>query len=142
MAYPGVFYSDDGKILRAMQRAADNGGLIMMHAENGIAIDVLVEQALARGERDPRYHGEVRRVLLEAEATHRAIQLSRVAGAPLYVVHVSAEEAVAGLAAARDRGLPVFGETSCRAAPSSSTGGSTPAAPGTAATPPAAPAST
>ncbi|MFG3496988.1 dihydropyrimidinase [Streptomyces sp. NPDC047928] len=111
MAYPGVFYSDDGRILRAMQRSSVNGGLIMMHAENGIAIDVLVEQALARGETDPRYHGEVRKVLLEAEATHRAIQLARVAGAPLYVVHVSAEEAVAELAAARDRGLPVFGET-------------------------------
>ncbi|MBM9618323.1 dihydropyrimidinase [Streptomyces zhihengii] len=111
MAYPGVFYSDDGQILRAMQRSASNGGLIMMHAENGIAIDVLVEQALARGETDPRYHGEVRKVLLEAEATHRAIQLARVAGAPLYVVHVSAEEAVAELAAARDKGLPVFGET-------------------------------
>ncbi|GAA2366106.1 dihydropyrimidinase [Streptomyces cuspidosporus] len=111
MAYPGVFYSDDGQILRAMQRGAANGGLIMMHAENGIAIDVLVEQALAEGRTDPRYHGEVRKVLLEAEATHRAIQLSRVAGAPLYVVHVSAEEAVAELAQARDKGLPVFGET-------------------------------
>ncbi|MEV4927034.1 dihydropyrimidinase [Streptomyces roseoverticillatus] len=111
MAYPGVFYSDDGQILRAMQRAAGNGGLIMMHAENGIAIDVLVEQALAAGRTDPRYHGEVRKALLEAEATHRAIQLARVAGSPLYVVHVSAEEAVAELAQARDKGLPVFGET-------------------------------
>ncbi|MFJ6574445.1 dihydropyrimidinase [Streptomyces sp. NPDC091368] len=111
MAYPGVFYSDDGQILRAMQQAGDTGGLIMMHAENGIAIDVLVEQALARGETDPRHHGEVRKALLEAEATHRAIQLARVAGAPLYVVHVSAQEAVAELAAARDLGLPVFGET-------------------------------
>lgn len=81
MAYPGVFYSDDGQILRAMQRSADNGGLIMMHAENGIAIDVLVEQALARGETDPRFHGEVRKALLEAEATHRAIRLAQVAGA-------------------------------------------------------------
>ncbi|AOT61990.1 MULTISPECIES: dihydropyrimidinase [Streptomyces] len=111
MAYPGVFYSDDGRILRAMQRAALNGGLVMMHAENGIAIDVLVEQALARGDTDPRFHGETRHALLEAEATHRAVQLSRVAGAPLYVVHVSAREAVAELAAARDLGLPVFGET-------------------------------
>ncbi len=111
MAYPGVFYSDDGRILRAMQRSADNGGLIMMHAENGIAIDVLVQQALAAGHTDPRYHGEVRRELLEAEATHRAIQLARVAGAPLYVVHVSAEQAVNELAHARDLGLNVFGET-------------------------------
>ncbi|WP_328563600.1 dihydropyrimidinase [Streptomyces coelicoflavus] len=111
MAYPGVFYSDDGQILRAMQRAAENCGLIMMHAENGIAIDVLVEQALARGETDPRFHGEVRKALLEAEATHRAIRLAQVAGAPLYVVHVSATEAVAELTRARDEGLPVFGET-------------------------------
>ncbi|MEV4441227.1 dihydropyrimidinase [Streptomyces sp. NPDC049577] len=111
MAYPGVFYSDDGQILRAMQRAAGNGGLIMMHAENGIAIDVLVEQALAAGRTDPRHHGEVRRALLEAEATHRAIALARVAGSPLYVVHVSAQEAVAELARARALDLPVFGET-------------------------------
>ncbi|MER7056266.1 MULTISPECIES: dihydropyrimidinase [unclassified Streptomyces] len=111
MAYPGVFYSDDGQILRAMQRAAGNGGLIMMHAENGIAIDVLAEQALARGETDPRHHGEVRKALLEAEATHRAIKLAQVAGAPLYVVHVSATEAVAELTRARDEGLNVFGET-------------------------------
>ncbi|MDF6045819.1 dihydropyrimidinase [Streptomyces sp. JH14] len=110
-AYPGVFLSDDGQILRAMQRASSNGGLVMTHAENGLAIDVLVEQALARGERDPRYHGEVRKALLEAEATHRVIRLSQVAGAPLYVVHVSAQEAVAELARARDEGLPVFGET-------------------------------
>jgi dihydropyrimidinase len=111
MAYPGVFYSDDGKILRAMQQAAGNGALAMMHAENGIAIDVLVQQALAAGRTDPRYHGEVRHALLEAEATHRAIQLARVAGAPLYVVHVSAMQAVEQLAAARDGGLPVWGET-------------------------------
>ncbi|MFI5527545.1 dihydropyrimidinase [Kitasatospora sp. NPDC051853] len=111
MAYPGVFYSDDGQILRAMQRGAANGGLVMMHAENGIAIDVLVAQALAAGKTDPRYHGEVRRELLEAEATHRAIKLAQVAGAPLYVVHVSAASAVAELARARDEGLPVFGET-------------------------------
>jgi dihydropyrimidinase len=111
MAYPGVFYSDDGKILRAMQQGAANGALTMMHAENGIAIDVLVAQALARGQTDPRYHGDVRHALLEAEATHRAIALARVAGSPLYVVHVSAAEAVAQIASARDDGLPVFAET-------------------------------
>ncbi|MFJ3698797.1 dihydropyrimidinase [Streptomyces sp. NPDC090052] len=110
-AYPGVFLSDDGQILRAMQRAGSNGGLVMTHAENGLAIDVLVEQALARGERDPRYHGEVRNALLEAEATHRVIKLAQVAGAPVYVVHVSAQGALAEIARARNEGLPVFGET-------------------------------
>ena len=111
MAYPGVFYSDDGQILRAMQTAAANGSMIMMHAENGIAIDVLVAQALARGETAPRYHGLTRPWETEEEATHRAIMLARMTGAPLYIVHMSAKQAVATLAAARDDGWNVFGET-------------------------------
>jgi dihydropyrimidinase len=111
MAYPGVFYSDDGQILRAMQSAAGLGATIMMHAENGPAIDVLVAQALARGETDPRYHSLTRPVELEEEATHRAIMLAKVATAPLYVVHMSAREAVEAVARARDAGANVFGET-------------------------------
>src|SRR3712207_1667924 len=111
MAYPGVFYSDDGKVLRAFQKGAETGGLIMMHAENGIAIDVLVEQALARGQTDPRYPGGVRRALLEAKATHRAVKLAQVAGAPLYIVHLSATEALAEVTAARDAGYNAFAET-------------------------------
>ena len=111
MAYPGVLYSDDGQILRAMQQGAETGGLILMHAENGIAIDVLIEQALARGETDPRYHGIVRHELLEAEATHRAIKLAQVANAPIYIVHLSAEQALAEVAKARDEGYNAFAET-------------------------------
>ena len=112
MAYPGVFYSDDGQILQAMQTAGDIGATIMMHAENGIAIDVLVAQALARGETDPKYHSYTRPSLLEGEATHRAIILSQVAGnAPLYIVHVSASDALLEIAAARDAGHNVFAET-------------------------------
>ncbi|WP_063053515.1 dihydropyrimidinase [Nocardia arthritidis] len=111
MAYPGVFYSTDGQILRAMQSAAELGALLMMHAENGIAIDVLVEQALARGHTAPYFHGTTRPWQLEEEATHRAIMLAELTGAPLYVVHVSAEQALAQIAAARDAGRNVFGET-------------------------------
>jgi dihydropyrimidinase len=112
MAYPGVFYSDDGQILKAMQTAADCGAVIMMHAENGIAIDVLVQQALARGETDPRYHSYTRPSPLEAEATHRAIVLSHVAGnVPLYIVHMSAGDALNEVAAARHHGRNVFAET-------------------------------
>ncbi|MCU1455051.1 MAG: hydA [Acidimicrobiales bacterium] len=111
MAYPGVFYSDDGQILRAMQAAADNGALIMMHAENGTAIDVLVSQALARGDTDPGFHGTTRPWETEEEAVHRAIMLARIAGAPVYFVHMSAKQAVSTVAAARDEGLNVFGET-------------------------------
>ena len=111
MAYPGVFYSDDGQIFRAMQKAAENGSTIMMHAENGIAIDVLVEQALQRGETDPIYHGIVRKSILEGEATHRAIKLAELAGAPLYIVHLSAMEALEEVTIARDQDLNVFAET-------------------------------
>jgi dihydropyrimidinase len=111
MAYPGVFFSDDGQIVRAMQVAATNGSMIMMHAENGTAIDVLVKQALARGETDPVHHGLTRPPATESEATSRAITLATLTGSPLYVVHMSAKQAVASLAAARDRGHNVFGET-------------------------------
>ena len=112
MAYPGVFYSDDGQILRAMQTANEAGAMMMMHAENGIAIDVLVAQALARGETDPKYHSLTRPAELEGEATHRAISLSKVAGnVPLYIVHMSASEALEEVAAAQHAGLNVFGET-------------------------------
>jgi dihydropyrimidinase len=111
MAYPGVFYSDDGKILRAMQTASDTGAVVMMHAENGIAIDVLVAQALAAGKGEPKIHGETRPSVLEGEATHRAIVLAGVAGCPLYIVHLSAMEALAEVAAARDEGRQVFAET-------------------------------
>ncbi len=111
MAYPGVFLSDDGQIVRAMQAAAGNGGLIMMHAENGAAIDVLVRQALERGETAPYYHGITRPWQAEQEATHRAVMLADITGAPLYVVHVSAKQALERIAQARNDGQNVFAET-------------------------------
>ena len=111
MAYPGVFYSTDGDILRAMRQAREIGGLIMMHAENGIAIDELVAQALAEGRTEPVQHGLTRPPELEGEATSRAITLARVSGAPLYIVHLSAAQALAAVAAARDLGQNVFAET-------------------------------
>lgn len=111
MAYPGVFLSSDGQIVQAMQTAAGNGSLIMMHAENGSAIDVLVKQALARGETSPYYHGVSRPWQAEQEATHRAVMLADLTGAPLYVVHVSAKQALARIAQARDDGQNVFAET-------------------------------
>jgi dihydropyrimidinase len=111
MAYPGVFLSSDGQIVRAMQTAAGNGGLVMMHAENGSAIDVLVQQALERGDTDPYFHGVTRPWQTEQEATHRAVMLADMTGAPLYVVHVSAKQALARIAEARNAGQNVFGET-------------------------------
>ncbi|HYK66390.1 MAG TPA: dihydropyrimidinase [Streptosporangiaceae bacterium] len=111
MAYPGVFYATDGEILLAMQQAARIGALTMMHAENGIAIDQLVAQALAAGHTEPVHHGMTRPAELEAEATGRAITLAGVTGAPLYIVHLSATQALAAVAEARDAGQQVFAET-------------------------------
>jgi dihydropyrimidinase len=110
-AYPGVFYSDDGAILRAMQRTAANGGLIMMHAENGIAIDVVVAQTVAAGTTDPIGHGLARKAVFEGEATNRVIRLAEAAEAPVYIVHLSSREALVEVRAARDRGSRVFAET-------------------------------
>jgi dihydropyrimidinase len=111
MAYKGVFLSDDGQIVKAMQRAADNGSLIMMHAENGSVIDLLQQQAVARGDTAPYFHGTTRPWQTEEEATHRAIAYAGLTGAPLYIVHVSAKQAVEQIAAARDNGQNVFAET-------------------------------
>jgi dihydropyrimidinase len=110
-AYPGVFYSDDGAIFRAMQQTAKNGGLIMMHAENGMAIDVVAEQTVASGTTDPIGHGLARKAIFEGEATNRVIRLAEAAGVPVYIVHLSAREAMAEVRAARDRGSKAFAET-------------------------------
>jgi dihydropyrimidinase len=111
MAYPGVFMLDDASIFRALQRTAGNGGTICMHAENGGVIDVLVKKALAEGKTDPKYHALTRPARAEAEATHRAIALAEIAGVPIYIVHLSAAEALEMVTAARDRGLPAHAET-------------------------------
>src|SRR4030095_15454815 len=89
-AYPGVFFSDDGAIFRAMQQTAKNGGLILMHAENGLAIDVVAAQTAAAATTDPYYHGTSRSPVMEGEATNRVIRLAQVAGVPVYIVHLSA----------------------------------------------------
>ena len=110
-AYPGVFFSDDGAIFRAMQQTAKNGGLIMMHAENGLAIDVIAADTVAAGTTDPIGHGLARYSTLEGEATNRVIRLAQSAGVPVYIVHLSAKEALEEVRRARDEGLPAFAET-------------------------------
>jgi dihydropyrimidinase len=112
MAYPGRLYSDDGQLLRALQMCADTGMMAMVHAENGLAIDVLVEQAVAAGNITPDFHSRTRPPELEAEAVHRAAVLSQVAGgAPLYIVHLSSSHALAEVGIARSRGANIFAET-------------------------------
>jgi dihydropyrimidinase len=111
MAYPGVFMLDDATIFRIFQSAAKQGAMICMHAENGGAIDVIVKQALAEGKKAPKYHALTRPTTAEAEATARAIALAEMAGAPVYIVHLSCNDALQKVREARDRGLPVYAET-------------------------------
>src|SRR2546426_4403908 len=111
MAYPGVFLVDDGTIFKAMTAAGENGGLICMHAENGVVIDVLVKRALAEGKTAPKYHALTRPTRAEAEGVHRAIAIAEMAHAPVYIVHLSCYDALREVQAARDMGLPAFAET-------------------------------
>jgi dihydropyrimidinase len=111
MAYPGVFMLDDAAIFKAMQRAAESGALIMMHAENGGPIDVLVQQHLAEGKTDPVYHGLTRPASMEGEAVHRVFKMAELAGAPAYIVHLSSRDALDAVQEARDRGVAAFAET-------------------------------
>src|SRR5829696_1959362 len=109
MAYKGALMVDDETLFRSMQVAAESGALVMVHAENGDAIDVLVKEALAAGNTDPVWHARTRPPETEGEATNRAIQLARVAGAPLYVVHVSCRESVEPIVLAREKGWEIHG---------------------------------
>lgn len=111
MAYPGVLMVDDATIFKALSRTAKNGALICLHAENGGIIDVIVKRAISEGKTAPIYHGLTRPVAAEAEAVHRAVAMSEISGAPVYIVHLSSEEALNEVRAARDRGVPIFAET-------------------------------
>jgi dihydropyrimidinase len=110
-AYPGVFLSDDGAIFRAMLQTGKNGGLIMMHAENGPAIDIVAANLVAEGKTDPLYHGIARYAVFEGEATNRVIRLAEAAQVPVYIVHLSASDALEAVRDARDRGSQAFAET-------------------------------
>ena len=111
MAYPNVLMVDDATIFKAMRQTAKNGALICMHAENGSVIDVIVQQALAEGKTAPIYHALTRPTRAEAEAVHRAIAMAEISGVPVYIVHLSCEDALNQVREARDRGLPAFAET-------------------------------
>jgi len=111
MAYPGVFLVDDGTIYKAMTVAGEAGGLICMHAENGVVIDVIVKKALAEGKTAPKYHALTRPTKAEAEGVHRAIALAEIAGSPVYIVHLSCDDSLQEVTRARDAGIPAYAET-------------------------------
>jgi len=111
MAYPGVLMVDDATIFKAMRKTAENGALVCMHAENGSAIDVIVRKAIADGKKTPIYHALTRPTTAEAEAVNRAIALAEMAGAPVYIVHLSCNDALLRVAEARDKGVLAYAET-------------------------------
>jgi dihydropyrimidinase len=111
MAYPGVLLVDDATIFRAMGIASEHGGLICMHAENGIVINEIIARALAEGKTAPKYHALTRPTKAEAEGVNRAIALAEMAGSPVYIVHLSCYDALKKVKEARDVGIPAFAET-------------------------------
>lgn len=111
MAYRGSFMVEDDVMFQTMEVAADTGALTMVHAENGHVIDVLVKRALAEGKTGTEYHATTRPPVTEAEATARAIALADFAHAPLYVVHVSCEQALEAVEAGLAKGIGVRAET-------------------------------
>ncbi len=111
MAYPGVLMVDDADIYRTMRKVGDHGGMVNLHAENGVVIQALIEEALEQGNTSPKYHQLTRPSLMEGEATHRVIRIAELAEVPVYIVHLSAKEALEAVVEARDRGIPAFAET-------------------------------
>jgi len=111
MAYPGVFLADDATIFRAMSAAGERGGLICMHAENGIYINEIIKRFLNEGRTAPKYHALTRPTIAEAEGVHRAIAIAEMAESPVYIVHLSCADALNKVREARDRGIPAFAET-------------------------------
>src|ERR1035438_7815599 len=112
MAYPNVLMVDDRTINKLMERTRKLGALVCVHAENGTVIDAIVQEALAAGHTGPLYHALSRPVEAENTAVQRVVALSELAGgAKVYIVHVSNEKAILEVKAARERGLPVQGET-------------------------------
>jgi dihydropyrimidinase len=111
MAYPGVFLVDDATIFRAMSAAGERGGLICMHAENGVVINEIIKRFLAEGRTAPKYHALTRPTRAEAEGVHRAIAIAEMAESPVYIVHLSCADALNQVREARDRGIPAFAET-------------------------------
>ncbi|GBL18577.1 D-hydantoinase [Anaerolineaceae bacterium] len=110
-AYKGVYQVDDATLFRAMLKAAEAGMLVMVHCENGDVIDFMIRDNVAHGRLATEYHARSHPAWAEAEASLRAIALAGIAGAPLYIVHMTCAESVDQLRYGRARGLPVMGET-------------------------------
>lgn len=111
MAYKGAIGVDDGELINVMKTAKDLKALVTAHCEHADMILALQKKFLSEGKVDPKYHAMSRPSLVEGEATHRAIVLARMTGTPLYIVHLTCEEALEAVAKARLEGQVVMAET-------------------------------
>jgi dihydropyrimidinase len=111
MAYPNVLMIDDGLMFKVMQKAGALNALCCVHAENGSVIDIVVARMIAEGKTAPHYHALSRSTAAEAEATHRAIAIADMAGAAVYIVHLSNDDSLRELRHAQERGVRALAET-------------------------------
>ncbi|MDA0266787.1 MAG: dihydropyrimidinase [Cyanobacteria bacterium] len=111
MAYPGVLMVDDADIFKTMRKVGSHGGMVNLHAENGLVIQALIDEALEQGNTSPKYHQLTRPGIMEGEAAHRVIRIAELAEIPVYIVHLSSEYALQAVVEARDRGIHAFAET-------------------------------
>ena len=111
LAYKGALMIDDGTLYKVLQKSNQAKALVMIHAENGDVLDVLISDFLAHGKTSPKFHALSRPPEAEGEATGRGIAIAQMAGAPLYIVHLSCKEALDKVKEARDKGYPIFAET-------------------------------
>ncbi|GJM22769.1 MAG: D-hydantoinase/dihydropyrimidinase [Planctomycetota bacterium] len=111
MAYRGAIGVDDIELIKIMNTARELGALTTVHAEHGDMVVDLQDKLFAEGKREPKHHALSRPAPLEGEATSRAIMLARMTREPLYVVHVTCQQAAHAITEARERGQNVIGET-------------------------------
>lgn len=110
MAYKGALMVDDDEMFHSFSRCAELGALPMVHAENGDIVAQMQAKLMAAGNNGPEAHAYSRPAAVEGEATNRAIIIADMAGAPLYVVHTSCEQAHEAIRRARQNGMRVYGE--------------------------------
>ncbi|MFT3786326.1 MAG: dihydropyrimidinase [Tepidisphaeraceae bacterium] len=111
LAYPGVYMIDDKTMTRVMRSAGEAGGMTLVHAENGDAIQLKIDELLAAGKTEPKYHAQSRPPVMQQDGTARALRVAEFAKSPVFIVHVSCEASMMEIVRARDAGLPAYGET-------------------------------
>jgi dihydropyrimidinase len=111
LAYPNVLMIDQPTVYRVMKAAGELGGLTLVHAENGEAIEERIRILVAEGKNEPKYHAVSRPPVMQADGVARAVKVAEFAKSPVFIVHVSCEDAMNEIVRSRDAGNPAYGET-------------------------------